>query len=379
MKNTTFVYPGTTKIALDNISVACTLSSRIAVIGPNGAGKSTLIKILTGELVPNEGDVWKHPTLRVTYVPQHPLEYLDMHLEKTPSEYVQWRYEHGEDKELAMKQSRQLSKEEEAVMAQHLTASNGEKRRVEAIVGRAKLKKSFQYEIKWVGLKEKQNGWIPRERLEELGFGKMMQEFDDKAAGRYAIFSIVKQSKPNINNREGLSGFLSKSLTTAAIAKHFQHFGLDPEFSTHGKINGLSGGQKIKTVLAAATWTSPHMIILDEPTNYLDRDSLAGLADAIKRFEGGVAVISHNSEFTSALCQERWTMEGGRLVVEGKVAVIDDDEGNSDGGSVDVEGENAGSKSSRQPKEKKMSRKQLKELEYKKKRDKLVELGIVPE
>lgn len=37
----------------------------------------------------------------------------------------------------------------------------------------------------------------------------------------------------------------------------------------------------------------------DEPTNYLDRDSLGALADSIKLFEGGVVMISHNNGASS--------------------------------------------------------------------------------
>jgi len=51
----------------------------------------------------------------------------------------------------------------------------------------------------------------------------------------------------------------------------------------------------VKVVLAAATWMNPHMLVLDEPSNYLDRESLGALAEAIKEFGGGVVMISHNS------------------------------------------------------------------------------------
>ncbi len=51
----------------------------------------------------------------------------------------------------------------------------------------------------------------------------------------------------------------------------------------------------MKVVLAAATWMNPHMLVLDEPSNYLDRESLGALAEAIKEFGGGVVMISHNS------------------------------------------------------------------------------------
>ena len=51
----------------------------------------------------------------------------------------------------------------------------------------------------------------------------------------------------------------------------------------------------MKVVLAAAMWNAPHMLVLDEPTNYLDRESLGALAAAIKEYGGGVVMISHHS------------------------------------------------------------------------------------
>ena len=41
-------------------------------------------------------------------------------------------------------------------------------------------------------------------------------------------------------------------------------------------------------------WNNPHILVLDEPTNYLDRDSLGALAGAIKEYGGGIVMITHN-------------------------------------------------------------------------------------
>ena len=59
------------------------------------------------------------------------------------------------------------------------------------------------------------------------------------------------------------------------------------------------------------------MLNLDEPTNYLDRDSLAAFAGAIKDFDGGVVMIAHNNQFCSALCPEVWHLENHTLNVKG--------------------------------------------------------------
>lgn len=82
-------------------------------------------------------------------------------------------------------------------------------------------------------------------------------------------------------------------------------------------MRGLSGGQKVKVVLGACMWNQPHILVLDEPTNYLDRDSLGALAGAIKDFGGGVIIISHNAEFTDAICTEKWLVDNGILKISG--------------------------------------------------------------
>ncbi|POM68005.1 Elongation factor 3 [Phytophthora palmivora] len=90
------------------------------------------------------------------------------------------------------------------------------------------------------------------------------------------------------------------------------------QFGTHGKIRGLSGGQKVKLVIAAAMWNRPHLLVLDEPTNYLDRAALGALADGIHQYAGGVIMISHSEEFYNSLCTEKWLVESGRLTIIGE-------------------------------------------------------------
>ena len=68
-------------------------------------------------------------------------------------------------------------------------------------------------------------------------------------------------------------------------------------------------------MLAAAYWTKPHMILLDEPTNYLDMETLAALTQALKTFRGGVVVITHNEPFRKELCDEEWLLEDGKLTI----------------------------------------------------------------
>ncbi|BGP32163.1 [NU+] prion formation protein 1 [Rhodotorula toruloides] len=303
MTDCTFTYPGASKPQLYNATCAVSLSSRVGIVGPNGAGKSTLIKLLTGETLPDSGRVEKHPNLRIAYVAQHAFHHIEQHLEKSAVQYIMWRYQEGVDKEQAMKATRALTPEEEAQLKVPIVAKTGETRFVESIVGRQKLKKSYTYEIKWQGLHHKYNTFVPRERLTELGFSKLVQEFDDFEA-----------------SREGAG---SRDMSVKLVRQHLQDVGLDGDIAEYNEMRGLSGGQKVKVVIAAAMWSKPQVLVLDEPTNFLDRDALGGLAVGIREWSGAFLCISHNQEFVGALCGEIWNVENGRLTMKGKAAVDD--------------------------------------------------------
>jgi elongation factor 3 len=257
--------------------------------------------MLTGETEPTEGTVTKHPNMRFAYVAQHAFHHLEEHLEKTPNEYIQWRFQNGTDKELMMKASRQMTEEDKKQM-EKAVSFDGQKRQIKELRSRRKVKKTFEYEVEWVKMdSDEEFPWIMRDRLERWGFEKLLQQCDDREAAK--------------------ANLAARPVTRGVIEKHYGEFGLPAEFATHSRMKGLSGGQKVKVVLAAAMWQNPHILVMDEPTNFLDRDSLGALATAIKKFGGGVVLISHNREFTQTVCSETWIVEGGKLKIEGEVAV----------------------------------------------------------
>ena len=102
-----------------------------------------------------------------------------------------------------------------------------------------------------------------------------------------------------------MAGFQTKLLIQPGVEEHLGDFGADPESAGHTQINQLSGGMKVKVVLAAAMWQNPHVLILDEPTNYLDREGLGVLVLAISDYKGGVLIISHNKDFGDGIATEK--------------------------------------------------------------------------
>jgi elongation factor 3 len=294
MKNCYFQYPTAPKPQLSGITVQVSQAARIIIAGVNGAGKSTLVKILVGELEPNGGIIDRHPNLRMAYIPQNISTSLEPHKQLTPIEYVMWRYRLGSDREQSNKNSLTLTDEEIEMIKQK--AKLNKTFIIKEFSSRRAGKREHEYEAKSEGLVELIQ-WFSKTELTEMGYEKMMKDFDEKLA----MESMMGQRK----------------LTTGEIQKHMNSFGLEPEIAQHTKINALSSGQKMRCYLAAATFYLPHVIIFDEPTNFLDRESTNALSDAIKSFKGGVLVISHNDDFYNAITREKWLLENGSMTVFG--------------------------------------------------------------
>lgn len=300
MDNVTFTYPSANRPQIAGVTIRCSLASRVACIGPNGAGKSTIVKLLTGELEPDSGGVWKHANARIGYIAQHAFHHIENHLEKTPNEYIRWRYAYGEDREALVKDTMQVSEEElrkmktpiQYVWATEDGKEHREKLVVDRLTSQRRTKKGskddYEYEVKWEGKPATWTAWLSLDKLESLGWQKAIKAVDEKVASRASANTMP--------------------LTSSNVEKHLENVGLNREFATHCRLGALSGGQKVKVALAASLWNCPHLIVLDEPTNYLDRESLVALTHAIKEFDGGVVIISHNSEFTKEVCPEIWNL-----------------------------------------------------------------------
>merc|ERR1711865_324109 len=335
MNSVTFTYATKDKPTIMDVSLTVSQVSRVAVIGANGAGKTTAIKALVGEQLPSKGSIWKAPGLRMAYVAQHAFHHLEKHMSSTPTQYIMWRFAGDDDKESLEFATASLSVDEESARARKwcIDAVTGEARLCitekedpkkakqdepnavvpDAVLNRKHLKKekTFTYEVKWQFKPIEANVWVEKQTLIKMGYKKLVEREDERQAA--------------------MSGLMTKQLTQPSVEKHLADFGVDPESASHTQLAQLSGGMKVKVVLAASMWQNPHVLILDEPTNYLDRDGLGALVLAIKAFEGGVLIISHNKEFCDGVATEKWIMNKGYLRIEGESVDTSDkkDEGNT--------------------------------------------------
>ena len=105
-------------------------------------------------------------------------------------------------------------------------------------------KKEYEYEVKWKDRSIESNSWLSSEKL--TGYSKLYEK-------------VIRLIDQKISNKENIA---SRPLTTQNVEKHLGDTGLESEYASHYRIGALSGGQKVKVVLAAAMWDQPHILFL---------------------------------------------------------------------------------------------------------------------
>lgn len=206
----------------------------VGLIGANGEGKSTFLNIITGQLVPDEGNVeWSN---RVT------VGYLDQHSVLTKGKSIR-------------------------------------------DVLREAFQNMYDLEAEMLGLYDKMGDSTPEQvdkMMEEVGELQDMLE--------HGGFYILDAKIEEVANGLGLG-----------------EIGLDRD------VADLSGGQRTKVLLTKLLLQNPTILILDEPTNYLDFEHIEWLKRYLKEYENSFILVSHDIPFLNEVVNVIYHVENADL------------------------------------------------------------------
>jgi ATPase subunit of ABC transporter with duplicated ATPase domains len=137
---------------------------------------------------------------------------------------------------------------------------------------------------------------------------------DTVLMGNKRLYSIMKEkdaiyAKADFSDADGIKAselegeFAEMNGWNAEneAAEMLTNLGVMPD--THGNlVKELSGKEKVKTLLAQALFGNPDILMLDEPTNDLDVETISWLENFLADFQNTVIVISHDRHFLDAVC-----------------------------------------------------------------------------
>ncbi|KAI9674685.1 MAG: hypothetical protein M1817_001588 [Caeruleum heppii] len=110
-------------------------------------------------------------------------------------------------------------------------------------------------------------------------------------------------------------GFMARNYPGKADEEYRRHLGAFGITGMTGlqKMELLSGGQKSRVAFACLSLTNPHILVLDEPSNHLDIEAMDALSLALKQFQGGVLMVSHDVTMLQTVCDTLWVCDNGTV------------------------------------------------------------------
>ena len=199
------------------------------IIGANGAGKSTFLKLLSGELERDSGDISITPGERLAVLSQDHFKYDEYSVKETVKMGYPKLYQL--EKDIDAIYAKEDFSDEDGMKAADMQAEYGE-------LGGYEAENQIEQMLSGLG-------------LEEENHDKMMSDLDES--------------------------------------------------------------QKVRVLLAQALFGNPDYLILDEPTNGLDLESIAWLENFLLEFENCVIVVSHDRHFLNAVCTYTCDIDYGKI------------------------------------------------------------------
>ncbi|KAK7535878.1 P-loop containing nucleoside triphosphate hydrolase protein [Phyllosticta citribraziliensis] len=110
-------------------------------------------------------------------------------------------------------------------------------------------------------------------------------------------------------------GFMAQKFhgkTDEEYRRHLGAFGITGMTGLQ-KMGLLSGGQKSRVAFACLSLQNPHILVLDEPSNHLDIEAMDALSTALREFQGGVLMVSHDVTMLQNVCTSLWVCDDGTI------------------------------------------------------------------
>lgn len=130
---------------------------------------------------------------------------------------------------------------------------------------------------------------------------KRLYEIMKEKEALYAKEDFTDEDGVKASELEGEFAEMNGWDAETEVAQLLQGLGIGSELH-YSYMRDLNGGEKVKVMLAQALFGRPGIILLDEPTNNLDIDSINWLEDFLLDFEGLVIVVSHDRHFLNTVC-----------------------------------------------------------------------------
>ena len=129
------------------------------------------------------------------------------------------------------------------------------------------------------------------------------------------VFSVYKQMAYQLSEEKSMLEFLQQDsyMEEAVIRSILNNLGFDQTEIMKKSVCNLSGGEATRLVIAKLFTDSSNVLVLDEPTNFIDVQTIQALEDLMKSYKGTILFTSHDKYFMENLAEQIWRVEDKKL------------------------------------------------------------------
>src|SRR5947208_3631466 len=349
---------------LSGVELSVSSAERVCLIGRNGSGKSTLLKIAAGLVEPDGGSRFVQPGATIRYLPQEPdfgdhpttlayveaglapgddhyqarflLEQLGLHGDEAPA-----NLSGGEARRAAL--ARVLAPSPDILLldepTNHLDLTTVEWLEAE-LAGRRSALVIISHDRRFLSNLSRSTAWLDRGQIRQIdrGFGAFEAWRDEVLAEeereqhkldrrivneehwlRYGVSGRRKRNVKRLGNlyalREQRRNFRGVGGKPKHVVSYMKDF-LFAQEQMRTPLEVLSGGERGRVMLARALAKPSNLLVLDEPTNDLDLETLDVLEEMLGDYEGTVILISHDRDFLDRVVTSVIVPEGNGRWIE---------------------------------------------------------------
>ena len=146
----------------------------------------------------------------------------------------------------------------------------------------------------------------------DIAVGKLRAAHEDMASEDPAVQRKAMNRYDRLESEFLAAGGYAAEAEAAAICSNLAL----PDRLLNQPLKTLSGGQRRRVELARILYSDAETMLLDEPTNHLDADSIAWLRDFLKNHQGGLIVISHDTELLEATVNKVFLLDANRAQID---------------------------------------------------------------
>ena len=163
---------------------------------------------------------------------------------------------------------------------------------------------------------------IGKTTLLKLMFGDLTPDSGETKQGVNLEFAYFDQYREKLDEEATVQDNVAEGKQEVMMGGRSRHvlgylqdFLFPPE-RARTPVKALSGGEKNRLLLAKLFLKPSNILVLDEPTNDLDIETLELLEDIVNQYQGTVLIVSHDREFIDNTCSSVWAFEGNGKVTD---------------------------------------------------------------